>query len=113
MNRRNSVRIAATYLALGAPILLTQLVSADSGGVSQAQSFIKTLTGDLSLLGGGIAGLFLVYGGVMYSTASNNPERMDGSKKTMTHALIGLVIVVAAYSIITFATDAASKSFGS
>lgn len=106
-------KLLAIYSGIVAPLVCAASASADGGGISQAQSFIKSLTGDLALLAGGIAGLFLVFGGLVYASSNNNPERMEGSKRTMLNALIGLVVVIASYSIINFATDLAKSNFGS
>lgn len=51
----------------------------------------------------GIAGLIamgmLIWGGFLLITSGGNPEKVDVGKKAITAAVIGLIIVVSAYSI--------------
>jgi hypothetical protein len=49
---------------------------------------------------GSIALLFLIIAGVMYMTAAGNEERITSAKKILTGALIGLAIVLLAYSLL-------------
>jgi len=43
--------------------------------------------------------LYLVYGGIMYMTASGDEKAVDKARKTLTNALIGLVIIATSYFI--------------
>ena len=43
--------------------------------------------------------LFIVIGGFMYMTSAGNEERVEKGKETVTNALVGLVIVILAYTI--------------
>lgn len=43
---------------------------------------------------------FLIYGGYQYLTSSGNEERIKAGQKTLTNAVIGLVIVLAAAVIV-------------
>lgn len=48
-----------------------------------------------------LAGLFLIIGGILYMTAAGNPERTGRAKQTIAGAIIGLIIMLAAYLIVT------------
>jgi len=52
-----------------------------------------------------VAGLlclgFLIYGGITYITSSGDEKIMERAQKTLTAAVIGLVIVVASFAIMT------------
>ena len=50
---------------------------------------------------GSVAVFFLVVGGVRYITSFGNQERMDGAKKTIKYAVIGLLTVILAYALVT------------
>lgn len=50
---------------------------------------------------GSVAVFFLVFGGIRYITSLGNQERMDGAKKTIKTALIGLAAVILAYALVT------------
>lgn len=45
--------------------------------------------------------LFLVYGGIMYITASGDENQVEKSKKIITYAIIGLFLVLISYSVVT------------
>jgi amino acid transporter len=49
--------------------------------------------------------ILVLYGGVMYMTASGDEERVKKSKRLLTSAIIGLIITLAAYSIASFVVD--------
>lgn len=44
---------------------------------------------------------FIVWGGYQYITSAGNEERSQAGKKTLSNAIIGLVIVVLSYIIVT------------
>jgi uncharacterized membrane-anchored protein len=53
---------------------------------------------------GGLSVLFIVYGGFLYVTSSGNQQKVETAKKTLTYAILGLVLVVLAgliFSVIT------------
>jgi len=43
--------------------------------------------------------VLIVYGGILWMTAMGNDQQVDKAKKIITESIIGLVIVVLAYSI--------------
>ncbi len=47
-----------------------------------------------------IAVLFIIWGGVQYLTSIGDESRMESGKKTVTYALMGLVIAALAYAIV-------------
>lgn len=60
-------------------------------------------------LGLGFAGvaavLFILYGGYMYITAGGNAEQAEGGRKTLTNAIIGLIVVLLAAMMVRIATN--------
>jgi len=50
---------------------------------------------------GTVAVLFLIVGGIRYITSLGNQERMDGAKKTIKYAVIGLLAVILSFAIVT------------
>ena len=50
---------------------------------------------------GSVAVFFLVLGGVRYIASFGNQELMDGAKKTIKYAVIGLLAVILAYAVVT------------
>jgi hypothetical protein len=48
-----------------------------------------------------IAVLFIIYGGFRYITSAGNDETAESAKKTIINAIIGLVVVILSYVIVT------------
>ena len=59
-----------------------------------------------------IATIMFVYAGVLWVTAGGNDESIGKSKKIMTYAALGLVVVILSYSIVQFITSSAGGSQG-
>jgi len=49
-----------------------------------------------------IAFLFILYGGFQYLTGGDKPDKVEGARKTIFNAVIGLVISISAVAIINF-----------
>lgn len=58
----------------------------------------------------GILGLvavaMLIYAGVLMVTASGNDEQVGKARNIITYAVIGIVIILLSYTIVTFVTSA-------
>lgn len=70
--------------------------------VKNISSLVTTFLNIAFVLAGLILLFFFIFGGIgMISNAgSDNPQQMEQAKKTVTSALIGFVIVFAAYWIV-------------
>ena len=115
MRRYTKLRGLSTMVAASLPLLLTSPVFAatTNGGVSNVESFIKSIITVLAGLAGLVATGFFVMGGFSYITSSGNPEHLDRAKKTITYSAIGLSVTVAAFVISNIVTTLASNAFGS
>ena len=63
----------------------------------------QLITGVISLLlifAGTISALFLVVGGYWYLTAAGNDEQVEKGKKTVINSILGLVIIILAFTIV-------------
>lgn len=56
--------------------------------------------------------IYFVYGGVMWMTAGGESNKIDTAKGSIRSAIIGLIIIVSAFAIANFVTDALTKSTG-
>ena len=103
-------------LMVGVVSVITIILSSHTAfaldGAAQTESFIKNIVKTLVGIAGGIAVIFIVIGGFKYITSSGHPEKLDNAKKTLLYSGIGLVIVLAAYSIVDFVAGIAKSSFG-
>ena len=67
-----------------------------------------TIQGVLSLifsLLGGVAFLFIIYGGIKMITSEGTPEVFAKARNTIIYAVIGLVICISAFTIVNFVVD--------
>jgi hypothetical protein len=58
----------------------------------------------------GIAILFLIFGGYMYITSAGNEETAEKGRKTITNAVIGLVIIILSYVIVRVIVELVSNN---
>jgi uncharacterized protein YqgC (DUF456 family) len=72
---------------------------------------IRTIIGTIITLLVGFAGLisvaFVILGGYQIATARGNEEMAKNGRKTLTNAIIGLVIIILSYVIISVVVNAA------
>jgi hypothetical protein len=66
----------------------------------------------LLVAAGGVALLFMVWGGIRMLLSGGNPEQVKTGKTTLYNALVGFVIVMAAYIIINLVLAAVGASPG-
>lgn len=74
-------------------------------GSAKLLDLIFAVIGYLLLLAGVIAVGMLVIGGFFWMTAAGNEEQAEKGKKTLTNAIIGLVVVIMAYAIVKVITS--------
>lgn len=59
----------------------------------------------LLLFAGAVAVLFLIIGGFRYVVSAGNAEQVEGAKKTIVYALLGLIIIFIAYVLVQLVQD--------
>lgn len=64
-------------------------------------------------LAGTVAILFIIIGGYQYLTAAGNEEQAESGQKTLTHAVIGLVVIILSFMIIRVVSNAITGDLGS
>ena len=57
-------------------------------------------------VGGGIAVIYLIYGGITYVTAGGDQEKATQARTIIVNAIIGIVIIALALVMVTWATHA-------
>lgn len=60
----------------------------------------------LLAIAGLVAVIFLIVGGFRYITAGGNEETAEAAKKTITNAIIGIVIIILAFVIVRVISNA-------
>ena len=74
-------------------------------GVSQTLSvtgLFKSVSNTLIFIVGAISVIVLIIGGIRYVVSAGNATHVQGAKNTILYAIIGLVISLAAYAIVSF-----------
>lgn len=100
---------AAAPLQYASADTLTILDGANAAkGTSQADSlfdtngvFNKIINAALFLIGA-ISVLMLIYGGVSYTISMGDAKKVETAKNTIMYAVIGIVVALLAYAIVTF-----------
>ena len=81
------------------PSFFTKGLASTAGDASLGTLITSVINVGL-LVVGSIAVVFLMVGGYRYVMSSGNEEAAEGAKKTITHAIIGLVIVIMSFVIV-------------
>ncbi len=93
-------RLNIAMLGLWALVPTTVLAALGDGKIEERaatgsiQDLLNTVQTWLLSLVGGLTILFLIIGGVQYITSAGNTARAEAAKKTITYAIIGLIIVI-------------------
>jgi hypothetical protein len=78
-------------------------------------AFLIKIRGYLLGFAGALAIIFIVYGGGQMMISRGNPQKLETAKKTLTYAIIGLIVVILAQAILILLTGsggAFQKIFG-
>ena len=88
------------YLALVllfAPVLVSAAIDPAGGwGIGQVTDLIDKAADWLYAIGGAVALLVIIIGGISYMTAGGNEDKQKTSKKTIITGLIGAAIILLA-----------------
>lgn len=78
-------------------------------GTDKISTLIIQIISILLAVAGLIAVIFLIVGGFRYITAGGNEESSEAAKKTITNAIIGIVIIILAFVIVRVIANALIK----
>lgn len=88
------------------PTSLTDGSSAAAGTLSgngiSVTSLLAAVTNTLIFIVGGISVIMIIVGGIRYVISAGNATQITAAKTTILYAIVGLVISIAAYAIVTF-----------
>lgn len=65
-------------------------------------SVLTTVTNILLFLMGAISVIMIIVGGIRYATSQGDQTQMQSAKNTILYAVIGVVVSIAAYAIVSF-----------
>ena len=86
----NSTTGVRSYFGLGA----------GPAGQTTVGDLVTNVLQILLLVAGSVAVVFLVLGGFRYITSRGNEEATESAKKTMTAAIVGLVVIIMAFAAV-------------
>lgn len=69
------------------------------------ETLIKNISSIITNAAGAIAVLMIIIGGITYITSAGNSERIEKGKKTLTYAILGLLLVILAKVILKIFTN--------
>lgn len=109
-------KLVGTALATGAMALTVTKAYAQSWsdffstdfqsiGGGDLPTFIQTVINAVLVIAGVVAVIFLIVGGYRYITSAGNAESAEAGRTTVLNAIIGLVIIFAAFLIVNFVVD--------
>ncbi|MBI2022229.1 hypothetical protein HYS97_00030 [Candidatus Daviesbacteria bacterium] len=67
--------------------------------------FLGNIANSGTILAGVAAIFFVAFAGLKFLTSGGDPQKVESAKKTLTFAIIGLVIIVSAYFIIKIVSE--------
>jgi hypothetical protein len=77
-----------------------------SGGPKDLGAGIAIITQDLMILIGSLSIIFIIVGGLQFVLSGGDSKRVETAKNTILYAVVGLVIAISAYAIVSFITGA-------
>ncbi len=103
---------AANALDLGAELNKAGTAAYGAGKPADISTVIGTIIKAVLGFLGTVALILVIYGGFLWMTAGGNEEKVTKARKLLLNAVVGLIIIVSAYSITTFVIGAISGAAG-
>ena len=72
------------------------------GGPASFAELARIVTNALLGIAGTLSVIFLIVGGIMYTTSAGNESTTKKAKSTITGAIVGLIISLMAFAIVNF-----------
>ncbi len=80
----------------------------NEGGVATLEGIegaFENIVGALLAFAGIVLFIMLIVGGVNFITSGGDPKGLEAAKKTLTYALMGMVMVALGYLVLVFVSD--------
>ena len=104
---------AATTFAADSPVDSIEEGLKGAGGSDANQDDLKkniqTVVNVLLFILGAIAVIVIIIGGIRYTTSNGDPGQTKAAKDTILYAVIGLIVAILAYAIVSFVLNAFKK----
>jgi len=76
-------------------------ISTATGGQTSFRSLALTIVNFFLTFLGLIAVVMIIYGGFLYVTAAGNQEHIEKAKKIIIYAVVGILVILASYAIVS------------
>lgn len=73
-----------------------------AAGTDNATSMAQTIVTTLLFILGIVAVIMIIVGGLRYITSAGDASRVKAAKDTIMYSIVGLVVAILAYAIVTF-----------
>jgi hypothetical protein len=70
----------------------------------------QTISDTLIFIIGAVAVIFLIIGGLRYVVSNGDPKNVSAAKDTILYAIIGIVVAIVSFAVVSFVINALSKS---
>ncbi len=81
-----------------------------SGNLFATGGIFQTIANVLIFLVGAIAVIYLIIGGLRYVTSGGDSKAVTAAKDTILYAIIGIVVAVISYALVTFVISSLAKA---
>jgi hypothetical protein len=106
--------ITQAFAANADPITPAGNIASNNPGAANIQSLLSSVGGRVLdivfLIAGVLAVIYLVYNGIQYITSAGNADKVKAARSGIINAVIGIIIIAAAYYIINFAIGLAGTA---
>ena len=78
--------------------------SSDLGlpNVHATKATLQAILSSVFFVIGALSVIMIIYGGIRYITSAGNPDNVSKARNTITYAIVGLLVALAGYAIVTF-----------
>jgi hypothetical protein len=100
-----SMSSPAFAAGFGLPQPGDQNLSGNNNAVGVVNNLAGSVINIVFLIAGILAVLYLLWSGIQYITAGGNPDKVKAARQGIINAVIGIVVIMAAFFIIRIATS--------
>lgn len=82
-----------------------KLVDGGGGSNQNLPDIITTIINVMLFIAAALAVIMIIYGGIRYITAHGDEKQVKVAKDTIVYSVVGLIIAIIAYALVTFIFD--------
>ncbi|MEI6039951.1 MAG: hypothetical protein WCP93_01215 [Candidatus Berkelbacteria bacterium] len=94
----------------GGSVATTSIPTINSVGAIKFSTAFTWIINTALYIGGAIAVIYLIYGGITYVTAGGEPDKATQARTIIVNAIIGIIIIALALSIVGWVNGAIGNS---